>query len=117
MISPINGWTKKRIIARIKKRVPEYGCVDGRGVCIYRRDDGKGCIVGAFMPPRLAKKMDLGGVLLIQTTLRAYPEIMQHIPLPFQTMRTLQRMHDEKSTLSLPVRDDLIRWVEENVCP
>ena len=59
MIELQNGWTKKKLKARIRERVPKDGkcslTTSVASTCVYYNEDtGKSCAIGALLPKKMA---------------------------------------------------------------
>lgn len=114
MLKLINGWTRAKMIERIRERVPvKGGYIDGRG-CRYRvdpRDAASGtCVAGAFIPDDMySPNMEGQGA-------SNFRSVADKFPLALNDMRPLQRFHDCACvTEGANVQEACIDWVRNNV--
>jgi hypothetical protein len=113
---PINGWTKAKMLERIREFVPNTkdGCVDPEkcGGCVYKKDKHR-CAVGAFFSDEEAEKWatDSRGVLGLAEDNR---ELFDTLPLSPHILRSLQLAHDTWSE-NATARQRCIDWIDANV--
>jgi hypothetical protein len=122
MYKCINGWTKKKMIERIKLRNTGKVCVSNiTGLCKY--EYGKNhCAVGCFIPSNYKKALKFEGNYL--GLIHDFPFLENKMPLGKYGMIQLQSVHDEVNNISNPlvkpntkknVRKLMINWINENV--
>ena len=116
MYKCINGWTKTRMIEKIRQHVHETKpCMDG-SVCTYQNKEGKRCAAGAFITDEDIDDLEhfLGSATVLKTV---------EWPLDALDMNQLQGVHDSFGIHWLDTRHDLgvgpqdacIAWIEQNV--
>lgn len=117
MFECINGWTKKKMITKVKKEFKGKS-ENSNGRCEYRsKDKTKKCGVGIFIPAKVYNDtMDEGMNTAAEVVIQDYKpsEIM---PLKDYTMRYFQERHDTlngESPISFQL-DELIDWIYSNV--
>lgn len=74
MYKCINGWTKKKMLAVVKKRRHVGAAVGSDGLCMYRTENGNRCAVGLFIPARHPGLTVSGDAI---TLLEEYPPILR----------------------------------------
>lgn len=117
----INGWTKEKMKAQIKKMNTGYASmVEGSGVCAYRGVDPSGqrnaCAVGCFIPDeKYSALMDRGIGIVVTELFNQFPNIMSDMPLPEEALVSMQRVHDRIHPSSQTTHDKLFSWIEDNV--
>lgn len=126
--TPINGFTKARIIETIQTRIkgkPAYNEKSGVQfpTCLYCTVDGNHCAVGAFIPdehPASDEVMSVGGLL------DKHPDLEKILPLKLFELEALQGIHDKYARRATVTgapnplfnqdpRPELIAWINENV--
>lgn len=116
----INGWTKKSMIAHIKKNFKGKSFIqtpDGYSpndiTCLYRGPNGKKCAVGMFIPNKLYSKTIEGGAFS-DIEPKRLSKISQYMPL--EDMDELQRVHDNRNYYKKSeVLKHMLDWIETNV--
>ncbi len=106
-----NGWTKAKMIERIKQRNNGKRSVRPASrphaeVCMYRAPDGNRCAVGCFIEDNIYEA-DMEGC-------SAYDFIGIKFPLSKRGMRSLQCAHDEAG-LTDNIHEVLEAWINKNV--
>lgn len=110
MHTPINGWTKSKMIETIKARNIGKQSRD-KVSCLYRGPEGNRCAVGCFIPDELYYTgMEHRSV---DTLLRTEPGLLPHMPLPTDAMLRLQVIHDSERWAD--PRPALIDWIKQHV--
>lgn len=128
MYTPINGWTKERIIKQIQTKMLDHRSYNDRmesaGACLYLASDGNRCAVGVFIPEGHDAEKYEGGVYALMSK---HADLNDLMPLECKALMQLQCIHDNGKVelLSRSVklydvetgdpRPALIKWVEENV--
>lgn len=141
---PINGWTKEKIIERIKERNNgEKSLSLDKRDCKYfslemrPSEDGNyavevtnSCAVGCFLDyssdlANIIEGVSVGSFYepLLFRDNEQRDEILSKLPLDMQAMIQLQKVHDNfpsfndgrNSYLGKTVQDLMIEWVEQNV--
>jgi hypothetical protein len=119
MYKTINGWTKAKMIERIKQKNDGRGpCQQWKnlpkaGNCRYRRSDGNCCLVGVFIPDdEYSAQMEGMGVV---TLLKEFPLLNKHMPLDSQGMNVLQGKHDLLEDLDTDIHELATDWINRNV--
>lgn len=86
------GWTKAKVIDRIKKYNNGTPAATDAGQCVYLAKDGNRCFIGAFIPeghPALFRREG------VQFLLVRYPELRHFMPFSLdQELVTFQNVHD-----------------------
>ena len=115
MYNCINGWTKTRMIEKIRQHVPELeACMNGNS-CVYQNDEGKRCAAGAFIQD--------DDIDAFKNSLGSAKYTGLDWPLEDWVMNDLQAIHDSFGVSWSDSRDDLgvgpqdacIAWIEQNV--
>jgi hypothetical protein len=119
MYTPINGWTKTKIVNHIVANFKgkSYNPDSKRGSntisgveCLYRGPEGKKCVMGVFIPDdKYEKYMEQRSASAVITEFRLH----DIIPLSKEALDLLQDVHDkslESSTL-----EEIVAWVDKNV--
>ena len=124
MYKPINGWTKAKMIEKIREFVPEdKACMTSLGACVYSNSKGKRCAVGAFLPND-CDFFDFEGdvVDLLDTALA--DGVNLKLPIDVDGLSYLQGVHDSfgsrfagapRTDLGVGPQDACIAWIEQNV--
>lgn len=117
-MKPINGWTKRKILAHIRKTykgVAREGADNEKGTCLYAvPGTEKRCVVGLFVPVGHEGEQHRGDVydLLVE-----HPDLKRKMPLDSNSLKEFQKLHDSlprKMRLSDQI-DKLTKWVKQNV--
>lgn len=112
------GWTKARMIEKIRQHVPDEGCMI-EGDCIYERPDGKRCALGSFLPddhPALDPSYQAGAANLIDE--HENGELPDWAPLDVHGLDSMQFVHDSRAqdeAIAYGVIETVVRWIEANV--
>jgi hypothetical protein len=112
-----NGWTKAKILERLKEKTGNKRCLGGNGfggvqLCRYRALSGRGCFVGAFIPDEMYSLGMEGNIASV--LFRKFPQLIEKMPLPEDAMESLQRIHDEEGGPDDRI-PDAAKWLDENV--
>lgn len=117
----INGFTKKKMIAVIKREFKGKSFIDrSNGItCAYRGEDGTKCAVGMFIPDNLyhsAMDSDEAGTT-IQHIVNLSPKLKQVLPLNIKALEEFQTIHDqlENAFSNDEQKQELIDWIERRV--
>lgn len=120
MHKTINGWTKAKMIEKIRSRPFVEAASDGNR-CMYRSPDGNKCAVGVFIPDEMySGEMDNTAIgdVTITGVLRRFPDLSDVLPLRGAGLICMQNVHDA-CTGPLSERTDatkaLIEFVENHV--
>jgi len=91
MIKTINGWTKDKVLKRIKKYMHGV-CMVGDN-CMYENKKGNRCAVGIFLDHRIHKKevFKYDGDIL---ALNSIYNIEHTLPFSLQILIKIQKIHD-----------------------
>jgi len=90
MYTAINGWTKKKMLAVIKKRRYNAPAIKN-GACVYLSSNGNKCAVGLFIPDgHHGQRVEGPSDVLFSL----YPELKKVMPLDVVGMDSLQSIHD-----------------------
>lgn len=115
---PINGWTRARIIEKLREKMPERGQAldEFSGVCVFRDERGNACALGAFIPDGHKALMGNGSPYMI---LNVYSDLADIFPLRSTALQLLQNTHDTaRCERYTPQPVDLcVQWVLDNVKP
>lgn len=121
MYTPINGWTKERIIKQIQTKMLDHRATGSSetlhsfGICKYKAADGNRCAVGIFIPKdHEAEEIEES----VEGLLELYPDLTPLMPLELDALSALQAVHDEAYNHFADKGDPrpaLIKWVEDNV--
>lgn len=101
MYKLINGWTKEKVLAQVKKYnngkqalavgIDKFG--SAAPMCMYKTPDGNRCFVGAFIPDNHP------GLMLENANaprlLRRYPDLSAHMPFEGYALLSFQGVHDD----------------------
>lgn len=118
---PVNGWTKTKIIERIRRQFKGKSVVThplNGEVCKYRGPNGKKCAIGMFIPDSKYKKsMDKGGGQGVESLIEDYPKIADILPLDREGCSEFQSVHDGLDDLYSveEQKQALIFWVKQHV--
>lgn len=118
MYTPINGWTKQKMLAVIEARPFDepavLGCPGGR--CVYRTSSGNRCGIGMFIPVGHRGEGCVGN---IETLLIQNPDLRPLMPLNHLGLMEFQLSHDRESRGNAQhhgnAKKAMIAWIEENV--
>jgi hypothetical protein len=98
MFKLANGWTKKKVLAQVKKfnngtQAMNMGISCFRKTCVYKNEDGNRCFIGAFIPSRNSALEAEGPV---SDLLEMYPELRSKLPFDdVKALSAFQNVHDE----------------------
>lgn len=88
-----NGWTRESMLKQIEEKNGFKICSDKEHIkCLYRNDDGRACLVGAFIPDEKynpAFEDETADYLLKENV-----DLSRFMPLDNMLMRELQNIHD-----------------------
>lgn len=115
MHKTINGWTKAKMISRVKKLF-KGKAVLATGACVYKTDDGKRCAVGLFIPSNRPAAFKVAGSVC--TLLSNHPSLKKVMPLEEDALSEFQKFHDHQLAYSWSnelQKTELIKWIERNV--
>lgn len=104
----LNGWTKDQMIERIMRYVPEEGCRDASGACVYHRKDGARCAAGAMLDDILVQQIAEDNLSWWNSAKRT-PQAADVVPLNWNGMMKLQQVHDNAKGR---VREAVINFIE-----
>lgn len=107
--SPINGWTKTKILDHIKSNFRGKSINDD-DKCLYRGPEGRKCAVGLFIPD---ENYDPSMEDITATTFFDKYGNEKFMPLQASGMLELQRVHD--SSESNYTLSSIIYWINANV--
>ena len=113
MIQTINGWTKTKMKARIRRYndgTQAKEIVDGQSRCLYITPLGNRCAVGCFLTKEQAKEADENQLTGTEVAKR-WPEKM---PIPPKGINELQDIHDDCDP-SQNVQEELYDWIDKRV--
>lgn len=112
MFKCINGWTKKKMLAVIKKRLYEAAAFDAdEGSCIYRTRNGNKCAIGLFIPKNHdGFKVDDA----VSSLLDKYPDLRGELPLNEDGLKIFQSVHDAPMNRA-KAKTAMIEWVKDHV--
>lgn len=112
--TPINGWTKRKMIAQINKEFKGKAFNRKKDMCQYLTPNGKKCAVGCFIPAadleEKAGAMNACGS--VSGLLNTFPELAKKLPLPKESLGYFQDLHDCSKSHT---KAKLIKWIKENV--
>lgn len=113
----VNGWTKKKMIAHIKKNFKgqsKMSMFEGHSAtCLYRGPKGKKCAVGLFIPDEVySPGMEDKNVAAI---VKRYPKLLSVLPLSSVALGNLQYIHDYHLQNKATLLKKMINWINENV--
>lgn len=112
MFKAINGWTKKKMKAKIRKKNDGTRAISPNpSLCAYETRSGNRCAVGVFLPDDHVALIEWSP---IRKVVRLYPGLYTILPLDLEGMSILQNIHDSYSGDS-DMRDILCNWVDGNV--
>jgi hypothetical protein len=113
--TPINGWTRESMKARIMARNTGVPARDGTGIgaqCVYLTADGKNaCAVGCFIDPAHDATLYVG---IVYKMLCTYPELIPSMPLGSAGLSDMQAVHDATYS-DEDIRVKLCAWIDVNV--
>lgn len=110
MYKCINGWTKEKMLRKLRSRKFEHKSESWDGRCLYVADDGNMCGVGMFIPKKMYTKSMEGSNA--RTVIRKF-KLADKMPLGYAGMEALQAFHD--GCYSEKAKQEMIDWVKENV--
>lgn len=114
MFKPINGWTKEKIISRIRSSFTGKAKERGAEMCSYRTKDGRRCAVGLFIDDAVydTAMEERPAVEVLDSW-----DLHGSMPLSAIAMETWQRFHDKLRVKQGRERQKLamIQWVKNNV--
>lgn len=114
----INGWTKEKVLAQVKRNFIGVSKVPGVGNgCAYLDAQGRKCLVGCFIPSnRPAARRFPGGV---GDLLEHFPTLTKLMPFDFDGLSRMQSFHDGelKSQYADPneQKAHALQWIKDNV--
>lgn len=119
MYKPINGWTKTKILRRIRDKFTVKSEVD-TGLngpkdkkCLYRgtfKNVKTMCGFGLFIPDNVySTEMEDKNAM---TVLDEHPILKKKVPFSKMGMQRFQDAHDDSQNNT---KEELIQWVERNV--
>lgn len=89
-----NGWTKKTVMAQIKKYNNNSLSLDEAGTCTYLTAEGNRCFIGAFIPGDSHKAFKESG-LAVHALILKYPDLLDHTPfIDSVALGDFQLVHD-----------------------
>lgn len=118
----VNGWTKEQMIRNIELRFKGQAYNSHEETCEYLTSDGRQCAVGMFIPVPLIKEIGIDKVNVtggVNSLFRAFPDMVQLMPLTPDGMYAFQEFHDRPSyVMGEQIRlttERMVQWVKENV--
>lgn len=115
LYSCVNGFTKEKMKEYIRKgnnnEKSTSECFDGRSYCSYLSYNGNKCAIGCFIPDGHQVQKEF---MDVRQVLRTYPELQEYMPFDdSDILNDFQMIHDN----SYPgkVRENLFKWIDENV--
>lgn len=120
MYTPINGYTKAKILEIIESRPGNGPAVREDGeTCTYKSPNGDKCAVGLFIPEGHQGQEHWGNA---RTLLTKFPDLEALMPLEPQGLGELQLAHDNESSgfrsgnkFGGNAKAAMIAWVNANV--
>ncbi len=111
-----NGWTKEKIISRIREKMLDHPSKLPNGACVYRAPDGNCCAVGTFIEDEdYEPEWDSTTAWPSGCPVDEIWGSVEHtMPLNLTAMDLLQNVHDELD-LHVDPRPALEAWIEEHV--
>jgi hypothetical protein len=112
MYKTINGWTKRKVLAVLKKRKYEEAAFNSAtGNCEYGMKNGNRCGVGMFIPDN---HKALGANMGADHLLQEYPDLKTELPFTLAGLKAIQRLHDHITNRD-NAKTKMIEWVKKNV--
>ncbi len=92
MFKLAKGWTKTKVMNRIKKYNNGKPAKNKDGICLYKANGGNRCAIGCFIPdghPALKSR------LAIADLLGEFPDLAKHLPFKgTKALEIFQNAHD-----------------------
>lgn len=106
-----NGWTKDKMIKRIKERNNGNRSVSlSSSLCLYKSSDGNHCAIGCFIPEN-NNAMSFKGC--VSELLANSSDLEKEMPLCVEGLMNMQLIHDRCTKDD--VREALTLWINKNV--
>jgi hypothetical protein len=109
MYKCINGWTKEKMKAQVRK-YNNGTKSENKGMCLYKNGNNR-CAIGCFIPDdKIDELKSHKGT--VESLLHHHPDLKVNMPLKIGSLISFQEAHD--NTFVNDMRTHLCGWIDKN---